>query len=345
MIRSRILTKNFCINTTIISINPNQRTLILQSGPYILNCDTNLNISDLKINDNIRVCLKIILPVCREAPVTMFEFRFLMICYNVKKDFLLTLQSYSKYTRLNSKISKLKIARKKLFPTMINRVGLIIMEGYPTCLNIFKAEFMLKCKGNLFIYEIKSDREVETGLIDGMNYFNKYHQIDLICVLTETLKLKHLLALSSKYVLVHMLKIMRKCNQPYTVSICHASTVDYITCRLTNMQSPSVSIGIHLIQQTQQKYLRQITNAINTGISDLNKFVQTYTAKLSHLQTLIEITYPESAKIDPVALIKNRTIKMLDDQLDHLNKIEFDMAQNICEILKNNQIINVIRAI
>ena len=139
--------------------------------------------------------------------------------------------AYNKLSKFltNDKVCKYMISEMtpKYPPKMFYNIALIALPDDDENIENFKILFQEKCNGKLYVYRLKNN-----SLQSALEYFKKYHNIDLICLLTNKLNLKNIYELSSRTNVKYM--INRK-NVPYIISIIssHIKTIP-LTMTLSN---------------------------------------------------------------------------------------------------------------
>jgi hypothetical protein len=206
------------------------------------------------------------------------EIQPLILFYCHQSDYDDVLKRYMRYNRTHLKLnnSAHNNISKKPMPKIIYNIGLIVINTHTTILDIFKSKFESCCFGKLFIYKVKSSDNTSFDFINAVNYFNKYHEIDLICILTETLELEHLFDLSSKYVLKNF-----KYNKTHTIAVSHqngilSNSTDYSVLISHGVCKLSIDKTIDIIYKIQFQYQQKINDAILYGVDLFEKIINTH---------------------------------------------------------------------
>jgi len=139
-------------------------------------------------------------------------------------------------------------------PLYVKKVGLIVPVAsgnpsitvkYETQLQNFKLLFREMCCGTLYVYQLEND--LDLSLRGAMEYFKKYHNIDLVCLLTNQLNQKQILEISSTE---NVKYFFRRKNYPYVVSIIsncpNQLMMEPLTAFLSNLKVNSIYDCVHL---------------------------------------------------------------------------------------------------
>ena len=320
-VTKRVFSKTYLLEVIIRSINLQRKEFCVNGcdsdsdSDFVLYCRTNLSISKLKINDKIIIR-------CRIEPDSMSYgntyanvlFYCITLTDTIKKYFV-------QYDLLESHITNLKsIMIKKAIPTIIKNIGIIIIDDN-LLLTKFISLFQSKCTGNLFIYNI-SKKKIKSELINSLNYFQKYHEIDLVCILTGQLEPSQVLKLSAKKVIYIMFKMK---PIPYVISVTKDNqTPMYLTSVATNKHFVGLASAIDFIYSQQFQYNRIINLAMSTGLNAWQKKIRVYEDKLQFLESYIMQIEPP---VDYVQLLRENVIRCLDNQVKKLIDIELNILR------------------
>jgi hypothetical protein len=285
---------------------------------------THLNTSSLKIGTKIRIRFKFV----RFSSNDFVRIRPLILFWGPMQESDTIFKEAKQFSKIQTKLSQ-TIKPKRKCPSNIQNVGLIVTDTHTDILNQFKSKFK-SCLGTLFIYKINTNN-LKYDFINAINYFNKYHLIDLICIVTQKLDPSQLLALSSTYVLSHFKSV------PYVMSVSSeniSKSFDYLVLNLFDKQYGSVDDAVHLIHQIQTEHQLQIINGIDYGKSQLENIVKMYQRKIDILEfNILDLNpYQINIEYDPIAELKRRVIKALDHKLNKLIMMELFMAKSICDM-------------
>jgi hypothetical protein len=206
------------IDGTIESVNCDERVLVVRSldGNNAIECRAQADLSKLKEKD--RVTVKGWLKLYPNSPGKMYIATEYIYTTTEKEKYSSAIEMYNRLQKtLNT--DKCQEAIKKITPLVppqtVCNIGLIVLPDNEENLENFKIVFQEKCYGKLFIFRLKNET-VESSLQTALEFFKKYHDIDLVCLLTNQLTLKHVCDLSSRENVKYM--INRK-KSPYIVSV------------------------------------------------------------------------------------------------------------------------------
>jgi hypothetical protein len=300
-----------------------KNTIVAKYDSHRIECLTNLDISKIRIGTKIKIRYKLI-----RVPDNLLQIQPFILFYCSSKDPNGTFKMAIKCSKIQTKLDQV-VKRNKHFPFPVKNIGLVVIETHTTILDKFKMEFQSKCTGTLFIYKLSIDR-IKRDFASALNYFSKYHQIDLICILTQKLDPNHLLSLSSTYVLSHFKPI------PYTVAI-SSNGFDWSVSNLADKQLKSVDPLLNFIHQNQMKYSKYITNALNQGKQELENISRVYQRKICSCEfDILDLNPKQLVILDPIDELKKLVLKALDRELNKLIGMELSMAKSICEMAEKS---------
>lgn len=167
-------------------------------------------------------------------------------------------------------------------PMIIMNIGLVVPPNNDQNLEDFKINFREKCSGKLFIYRLDEEK-IEKSLHLVLEYFKKYHQIDIICLLTNNLSTKYVCQLSSKMNVISMLH-RKKC--PYVVSIMNISGKNMLmplTSILSNKYDNMLNF-INFIHDNQMLWRNILQKAIQDGKNRLLEIIEERRQKLLNIR-------------------------------------------------------------
>jgi hypothetical protein len=232
------------------------------------------------------------------------------------------------FTTLNSDKCKAIIQKinPKNPPIMVENIGLIVMPDNEQNIDNFKIAFQEKCVGQLFIFRLKNEN-IYSHLRSAFEYFKKYHNINLICMLTNQLSTNIICGLSSKDNVRYMLN--RK-NVPYVVSIISTSpentTMQPLSVMLSNKKIEGINSCIDFIHDIQLSFRKQIDHGIKQGTDILEKVIEKQKKKLfdlkMHVAELSDYRFIPRSTDSPPERLKDLLEKRLSYQRIILNAIQ-----------------------
>ena len=252
-----------------------------------------------------------------------------------KEKYAKALDIYEKLLSILDNNNKIKNIMNKLAttypPKIIRNVGLIVMPGNEQDIESFKVAFLEKCYGHLYIFHLNNPMDL--SLQSAFEYFKEFHNIDLICILTNNLNLNIICALSTVNSVRYML--YRK-NVPYIISITTTDmeqVIQPLTVKLSNQKINGIINCIDFIHDIQSSFMAEINKGINTGVDILEKIIRKYQEKLFDLKMCISKLSDHRflSKLDdsPVEKLKNLLIKRMVLEKDILHNIQITIMKNI----------------
>jgi hypothetical protein len=146
-------------------------------------------------------------------------------------------------------------------PLFVKNVGLVVPPKNKRGLKAFNDKMIaMGVKANIFIYNMESSVKIETALRNGLLYFQKYHNIDVICLLLDNLDPQTAIALSTAP--VYNIFRQRKQTVQYVVSIIN-STAEYtpIIAKLVNLECKSHDAFANFLLQSRKNFEAVIKTA------------------------------------------------------------------------------------
>lgn len=211
----------------------------------------------------------------------------------------------------------------------------------------FKTIYQEKCVGKLFIYRLKY-QNLSSSLKIACEYFKKYHNIDLICLLLNQVTLNEICALSSKDNVKYMLN--RK-NVPYIISIIapnnklealpECDDIDQsvkpmtLSAVLSNKIIAGIVPCINLICSKQIPIKKKIMDAIQLGKNRLQHIIEDYQQKVLELSLCIaSLNDPRFINISKIneqkfEKLKYYLLRRLDKEKIILGNISIYMMKSI----------------
>ena len=298
---------------TSISTDKKYFTISTADNKHMLDCYTEQNISELKENDRIRLKATLRLHPNNTGKMYLWVEYF----YTVDQTAIYTenLEMYSKLKNILSKENFQVIVQKhyqKPIPTRAYNIGLIVFQDDEANIENFKKMFQEKCVGELFIRHLSG--AVENDLCCALNYFSKYHYIDLICILSNKVSMPAIFQLSSKD---NVKRLLGRKKIPYLVSIIN-NTVDMkpLSAVLSNKTFGSVEDCINFIQNIQTGFKQLLSDNINSGVKQLELILAKHRERLLEQKLFIaelnDPRFPQKVDItNPFEQLKAAIVKRL----------------------------------
>lgn len=217
---------------------------------------------------------------------------------------------------------KVKQIRSAKIPELITNIALITLPNNNINIQNFKIVFQERCVGKLFIYQLQYDKS-STSLITALEYFNKYHDIHLICLLTNKLTTQDICELSS---VDNVKYLLNRKQEPYLLSIISSDNTESITSTLSNQRIQGINNCVDYIHQIQVSYKNNLNNSLNKAKCLLNNIVNKYYYKLLDFRLAMVRLYDKNFLYG---------IRYLEESFEHLRRILLDKLMKEKQILFN----------
>lgn len=233
------------------------------------------------------------------------------------------------YLNEHEKVSKVvKKIHKKSLPKQIYNIALIAFPTGINLVNTFKTEFKNKCVGNLYTFYMDTDK-TDVSIVSALEYFRKYRNIDIICLLTDQLNIMETCKLSSKEIAKVFLS--RK-NCPYILSIVSdlsEKNPEPITALLSNKKIETTLAAVNFISEVQWEYRQKVDRTIDLVKEKFYVHMDKKIKKLQQYEVLIWNLNKTSPPINSTDNLKNLLRTKMTEELDRLNSIETELVNNI----------------
>lgn len=305
------------------NINSDYFTIKTKESDLKLKCVTDKSIEDLNVDDEIIVYgwlkldekdFNVYLLV--EQYYHLSEFDKLDILEKPYRDISRTLKKEI-YNKIINSIKNTPV------PSTLFNIGLITFPE--SDVDSFKCLFELKCYGKLLIYE--SDYSISIPI----EYFKKYHNIDLIILLTNNFDRTQVYNIST----LENVKYLIREKQPYILSINNSQEVFPLTNVLSNMITNTIEETIEIIYQIQTKSINDIKNAINNGRKHIMNMLQKKKEELLKLQ-LYSVEFGDSRfmtinKGNNSCRIKELLMMKINEYFGELCDVQNNIMRSIIE--------------
>lgn len=327
---------------------------ICEGGLMIRSLESNLsiyctyayNMDHLETGNKIRIRGKISLEKCR-----------LLInaeqIFSVHEDPLITKADEIKYHKMRYIVSKkkrydhlIKKNNARPAPPIIKNIGLIVFPNNEKNLTDFKFAFQQKCQSKVFVYKLPG-----TNFLNSMNraiaYFNKYHEIDLICILANKINPKIAIDLSSK----KAIEIIGKKSGPYISIVTQPAEYNPLSALLANKEHKTLDNFINFVYQSQVKTRTEIREYQNYIKGLINEAIEMKHREVTHLVNLFEDFRPQQpivtteqlfAEVKELLLkkIRERLIILLEHVIRNdtmIHSSNNDIMKKLCNIAVTKQ--------
>ena len=316
-----------------IEIEHNIFTISNEANDKILTCTTQMDISQLKPNDNIR--LRGYLTINSNnlpEPFLNVDYFYLVEQHDI---YAQKIDMYNKLHKILMKEKCQKILNRHYMykaPEYVFNVGLIVCTTDKNSINNFINGFKEKCVGELYVYHVEESTNDKT-FRSALEYFRKYHHIDLVCVLSEKMSIENILLLSSKDNVAYLLN--RK-NTPYIISVIDKSHSAPLSGVLSNKNFYSAPKCIEFVQNIQNNFMTILSDNISVGTKELDSIITGYKNRLLELEmsiaglndTRFPIKLPPN---DPFELLKGLVLRRLTKDRLLLSNIETLIMKKVIE--------------
>lgn len=213
------------------------------------------------------------------------------------------------------------------FPKYVYNIGLIAATD--AALQSFKIIFQEKCKGTLRIVKL-DPKSLSTS--EYLAFFNKYHNIDLIILLTTGLTFNQILKISCAENIKYM--INRK-NHPYIMSITDNVDEPVLTDHITNSKVNTIAEACDIISSSQ----KSISSKIDLAMDLVKNKMRGCLDQLRHEYNYYKMTECDIFADCNVQIVNNKIItlkslliaklRLVNNMiLDHHNKILLDIVDD-----------------
>lgn len=273
------------IEGNIAAINVNRNYFVVKSDDdKYMECRVDGDLSNIKINDSVSIEGRISVDTENSGKIYIMvtklhhrppQYNDFIKLYNQlfvalhKDNFQKRIQ---KITQINP-------------PQYIKNIAVIVPPDNENNILNFKKEFENKCVGNLFVYHLRKNEILRT-LEEALEYFKKYHNIDMICLLANELSQSSHCDLSSKYIIKYML--LRK-DFPYIATIIQLPHIarEPLIAILSNNKYYGITNCIDYISQNQNSFRKTIEENIILGKKVMTNNIDNYRNKILKLKMCI----------------------------------------------------------
>lgn len=248
---------------------------------HTIDCHTRLNLSQFKKGDEVSVTGTLRLHPENIGHIILYVTGICLVTEQHKMDEKIQIHHDLKEI-LSTKTHRKQIDKfyARTPPMTISNVGLIVLsDTNDNMVTKFKQLFSQRCIGKLFIYRLKRD-DLENDMEASLEYFRKYHQIDLICILSHNMTANELLDMSSKN---NVKYLFRRREFPYLVSITFADNNDQLWKLLSNNYLKTVDDCIRFISTIQNTFAIKINEAIQYGMQKSQTIIDNYKHRIDTL--------------------------------------------------------------
>lgn len=222
-----------------------------------------------------------------------------------------------------------QISNQKI-PSFIRNIGLIMVESDVDNTEQIKTKFMAQCTGKLLICKLKKNN-LDKQLVYCLEYFKKYHNIDMICINIDKISTEDMLCLYSKENLKYL---MNRKQFPYLVYVSNYNIEKQLFPLLTNKYIQNMETFIDFIQDIQKNFMNGIQSMIEYGNNEINIMIEKYTNQIMDVDEIITKRLSFFGIETPKYIldkIKSSVIKHIDDLINDLHANEILLMTKLME--------------
>jgi hypothetical protein len=338
---TRVIEANFskpiALESVVRDVIPLSSTFIIETtgSDKTIKCICKTPIEEIQIGN--QICLEGILSIDETGSVCIKVNHYYLIerqeAFMKQKVVYDKLQQQLTGQKLQDHFAKLN---NQPIPRMVCNIGLIVLsnENNPS-LQTFKNDFQSKCVGELFIYHLKENK-IGADFKTACQYFKRYHQIDMICMIRDGMTMDHVLNLSTTDNIKYL---ARRKEFPYIVSIESESSMPTLISSCVNKVFSDSSKCIEFIVGIQTNFMKDINDSLLIGKTKLNNLIQKYSNQLFDCELLFSDMVNISQSLNPIEKLKSMLIKRLDHEKNVLFNVEVAMGKTIIHDAKIMQVI------
>ena len=220
-------------------------------------------------------------------------------------------------------------------PSVINNVGLVVMPNNEDNLENFRREYEKKCYGRIYVCHL-SEGNVDVSLKYVIAYFSKYHNIDMICLLTNQLSLMNVCELSSK---TNVKYLLNRKNTPYIVSVLtdnvkssNDKVLEPLSAMLSNKKVNGIEDFVGLVHEIQASVKNRLEHGIQSGTNLLRRVLEHQRTKLfEYKMGLAELSDPRFLKSqeNPFEQLRSLLLKCLAREKTMVYNTHVSLMKNI----------------
>lgn len=212
----------------------------------------------------------------------------------------------------------------------IQKIGLLITPGDDR-VEFFIKEFQEKCTGKLFVYKLNP---ALSNVISAIEYFNKYYELDMICVLSNNISLDDVYNLSTSALINFLSATNNKSTIPYLVSVINKNCQETLFSRLSNKTFYSGPEFINHVRDKQIQFINCINSAIDNVECELKCKLAKFDARILDARLkvvrMIDMRFFNDHN-NPETLIKRLLNSSLDNELTKVKNIFSESMRHILD--------------
>lgn len=322
--------KPIVLEAVIKNIDVANKTFSIDSpdSQHTISCSTSQSLTTVKENDVIILKSKLELDHSGKMILNVSYFYELEEAKSFQKNLEI-------YRNLEKNLQKEKVQKliKQLYqrkaPIYPQKIGLIVFPD--SNVEKFQTQFKNKCVGELFIYHLEN--KIERNIRVALQYFKKYHSIDVICILTDGLTTNTVFELSSRENILYLIK--RK-QFPYLVSVLDTQEEIIPFSVMLSNYAFTTNDFIEFIHNTQNSMKKQIEDNIIKNIQRM----QVNLTKRRNILLDMEIAFagkrtigfpPMNDNVQKVEKLRNLLFRQLSQRRTTIGNVEALLMKQIIE--------------
>uniref|UniRef100_A0A6C0CBJ9 Uncharacterized protein n=1 Tax=viral metagenome TaxID=1070528 RepID=A0A6C0CBJ9_9ZZZZ len=231
--------------------------------------------------------------------------------------------------KYKTKLAKINNMR---YPKYVKNIGLIVLDSHKQMMNKFMTEFKSKCRGNLFVYNMKKSN-LSKDLSLAMEYMKKYHNIDVVCVVMDHMNLSEVLEMSS---FENIRYVFGRKDYPYLISVSDANKNDRIIDILANKHFKTTNECIDHIRINQNTSIEKIMHSFETEKENATGIIQGYYDKIADFeqkynQQLFSLGINLQTSTNKLAFnkLKSLLLEKINEKVSELTDIKKMITMNL----------------
>ncbi|MEM3062741.1 MAG: hypothetical protein QW303_04240 [Nitrososphaerota archaeon] len=357
----RVLDANFpeqiLIESKVISVDYNIGIVNLGINGYSIECRASCDIMSLKENDHI--CLEGRLWLNENGKIVIKMNRFHMM--NQLRIYDEKARNYDRLKKIieGDKIkSIIKRIRTRNEPQRVYNIGIVVLPNndkyFENILDMIQQKHPEQsdltnsipqgsnCLQDVQSFSEKTNRLVgqifvfhpRAGFLDcdlrlALRYFERFHNVDLVCILSIQISDEDVFDLSCKKNVNFLLK--RK--YPYLVSISNVN-LEPLTASLSNKKFSTVNEFVDFLRIIQEDDRKRITRSLSRALELFDQRIAKYNRKLHELEQWIaelgnSVNFEREYISNILNNLKSLVLQKLDEKKMYLDNVEFSLTKKL----------------
>ncbi|MEM0354087.1 MAG: hypothetical protein QXW79_00760 [Thermoplasmata archaeon] len=351
----RVLDLNFpdqiLIESKVISTDNDNGIMIIGVNGYTIECRANCDITLLKENDHIYLEGRLWLNENGKIIINMIRFHTMnqMNTYDERMKFYNKLKKIIEGNSIQSIINRIRTRNE---PKSIYNVGIIVIpnndEYFESLLKMIQQKYFEQdnimsnlsvenyCSqeksnelvGQIFVFHLRAGF-LDYDLRVALKYFEKFHNIDLVCILSIKVSNIEVFDLSCK----ENLNFLLNKKYPYLVSISNA-ILEPLTASLSSKKFGTIKEFVDFLRFTQENYRKKIFRSLSRALELFDQRIAKYNRKLHELEQWI-MELGKSADFERECIsnllnkLKNLVLQKLNEKKLYLDNVELSLTKKL----------------